>query len=95
MSKIPLPTAVDVTPVAGRRVRTQDGSLLPENHILRGEPRSAYWLRLERDGDVTLKPHEPQVAEAAAGDPPTAEDAAAEPAAGDAPASGFGRKPKP
>lgn len=55
-----LPTAVDVTPRKGRRVRTPDGALLPEGHILRGEPRSPYWLRLERDRDVKLTPHAPE-----------------------------------
>eukprot|EP01036_Dinobryon_divergens_P019362 gene19362-biopygen17029 len=54
----PTATLVDVCPQAGRRVRDQEGSLLPETHILRGVPRSAYWLRLERDGDVTLAAHE-------------------------------------
>ncbi len=57
----PTVTLVDVRPQAGRRVRDQEGSLLPETHILRGVPRSAYWLRLERDGDVTLAAHEPAV----------------------------------
>ncbi|MFC5505152.1 DUF2635 domain-containing protein [Bosea massiliensis] len=56
----PTATLVDVRPQAGRRVRDQEGSLLPETHILRGVPRSAYWLRLERDGDVTLAAHEPE-----------------------------------
>lgn len=55
-----LPTAVDVRSRKGRRVRTPDGSLLPEGHILCGEPRSPYWLRLERDGDVKLTPHVPE-----------------------------------
>ena len=43
---------VFVTPAAGMRVRKQDGSTLAE----RGEAveRSAFWLRRERDGDVTL-----------------------------------------
>lgn len=50
---------VDIRPQPGRRVRDQEGSLLPETHVLRGVPRSAYWLRLERDGDVILSEHRP------------------------------------
>ncbi|MDP3407238.1 DUF2635 domain-containing protein [Bosea sp. (in: a-proteobacteria)] len=57
----PTATLVDVRPQPGRRVRDQEGSLLPETHILRGVPRSTYWLRLERDGDVTLAAHEPEI----------------------------------
>lgn len=40
------------TPAAGMRCRKQDGSVLAES----GEPvaRNAFWLRRERDGDVTL-----------------------------------------
>ena len=68
----PIPTHVDVTPQPGRRVRTPDGDLLPEGHVLRGEPRSAYWLRKEIDGDVALTPHDPAAvaADAAVGQDP-------------------------
>lgn len=59
----PTATLVDVRPQPGRRVRDQEGSLLPETHILRGVPRSAYWLRLERDGDVELTVHVPEIKE--------------------------------
>lgn len=55
----PIPTHVDVTPQPGRRVRTPDGDLLPEGHVLRGEPRSPYWLRKEFDRDVVLTAHDP------------------------------------
>nr|WP_047578353.1 DUF2635 domain-containing protein [Methylobacterium sp. ZNC0032] len=60
----PIPALVDVTPQKGRRVRTPDGSLLPEKHILRGEPRSPYWIRAELDGDVKLSAHQPEGTEA-------------------------------
>lgn len=68
----PIPTHVDVTPQPGRRVRTPDGDLLPEGHVLRGEPRSAYWLRKKIDGDVALTPHDPAAvaADAAVGQDP-------------------------
>lgn len=65
----PLPTLVDVTPQPGRRVRTPDGALLPVDHILRGEARSPYWLRAERDGDVSLTPHQPEAEAAPAAEP--------------------------
>lgn len=71
-----LPPAVDVKPRKGRRVRTPDGSLLPDGHILRGEPRSPYWLRLERDGDVRLTAHVPE-AEASAPEPESKPSASA------------------
>lgn len=43
---------VFATPAAGMRVRKQDRGILAEN----GEPveRNAFWIRRERDGDVTL-----------------------------------------
>ncbi len=60
------PAFVDVAAQPGRRVRDQEGALLPENHILRGVPRTPYWLRLERDGDVMLTAHDPDAGAAAA-----------------------------
>jgi hypothetical protein len=74
----PIPALVDVTPQKGRRVRTPDGSLLPEKHVLRGEPRSPYWLRAEIDGDVKLSPHQPESAESAAPPAPPLEAPASE-----------------
>lgn len=72
MTEKALPALVDVSPAKGRRIRTQGGSLLPEGHVLRGEPRSAYWLRLQRDRDVELSAHQPAVeAKPAESDPPT------------------------
>lgn len=74
-----LPDYVDVTPKPGRRVRTETGALLPETHVLRGVARSSYWLRLQRDGDVQLAPHQPApsvespAGEQSAGDPPAGE----------------------
>lgn len=43
---------VFATPAAGMRVRKQDRSILAES----GEAveRNAFWIRRERDGDVTL-----------------------------------------
>jgi hypothetical protein len=94
-----IPALVDVWPKPGRRVRDQDGAILPEKHVLRGVARSAYWLRLERDGDVELKAHEPETEIAVEAVPTVAPS----PAAGDAaplPAdasrgSSPGGKPKP
>ena len=89
------PEFVDVYPAEDRRVRIETGELLPFGHVLRGVRRSTFLLRLERDGDVTLKPHEPAapaaLASAAAGDPP-----AGDPPAGDPPAAeaGAGRPRK-
>ena len=78
------PEFVDVYPTEDRRVRIETGELLPFGHVLRGVRRSTFLLRLERDGDVTLKPHEPEApAEAAPPAPP-----AGDPPAGDPPASG-------
>lgn len=68
----PIPSFVDVTPEAGRRVRTPDGSLLPVGHVLRGEPRSPYWIRAQQDGDVMLTPHQPETAEPSPPAPPAA-----------------------
>jgi hypothetical protein len=66
------PALVDVAAAPGCRVRDQQGALLPEGHILRGVPRSAFWLRLERDGDVALTAHQPDAVAApvADGQPP-------------------------
>lgn len=93
------PEFVDVYPTEGRRVRIETGELLPFGHVLRGVRRSTFYLRLERDGDVALKPHEPEVpTEAApssppagdlpAGDPPTADTPAGDPPGGGQPPSG-------
>lgn len=69
MSDNTIPALVDVTPQPGRRVRDQQGALLPETHILRGVSRSPYWLRAERDGDVKLTEHVPEAEPAPAVDP--------------------------
>lgn len=49
------------TPAAGMRCRKQDGSVLAES----GEAveRNAFWLRRERDGDVTLSAVTPDLQE--------------------------------
>ncbi|MEX2630028.1 MAG: DUF2635 domain-containing protein [Tistlia sp.] len=53
-------TKILVTPVAGRRVRHPDGRLLGAEGAT--VERSPYWLRRERDGDVTVKkPAAPKV----------------------------------
>ncbi len=57
------PEFVDVYPTEGRRVRIETGELLPSGHVLRGVRRTTCLLRLERDGDVVLKPHEAEQAE--------------------------------
>lgn len=67
---------VFATPAAGMRVRKQDGSILAES----GEAveRNAFWLRRQRDGDVTLDSlpngelvaSVPAAADAAAATPP-------------------------
>ncbi|CAD5275019.1 hypothetical protein BOSE62_130669 [Bosea sp. 62] len=57
------PEFVDVYPTEGRRVRIETGELLPFGHVLRGVRRSIHLLRLERDGDVALKPHQPEPAD--------------------------------
>lgn len=51
---------VFATPKAGVLVRHEDGKQLAAT----GEPveRTSYWLRRERDGDVTLHPIEPEPA---------------------------------
>lgn len=88
------PEFVDVYPTEGRRVRIETGELLPDGHVLRGVPRSTFLLRLERDGDVTLKAHEPEApAEIAstalpALDPPAGDPPASDPPAGGQPPSG-------
>lgn len=84
----PIPTVVDVTPQPGRRVRTPDGSLLPADHVLRGEPRSPYWIRAELDGDVKLTPHDPSAVAAA---PAAPAEAAPPPPAAEAPSEKPGR----
>ncbi|WP_420104149.1 hypothetical protein [Bosea sp. (in: a-proteobacteria)] len=75
----PLPTLVDVTPQPGRRVRTPDGSLLPEGYVLRGEPRSPYWLRAEKAGDVALAAHQPEPEAVPAEEPAASPPAPVEP----------------
>jgi hypothetical protein len=47
-------TQVIATPVSGARVRKPDGLILLE----KGErvEKSAYWVRREKDGDVSLTP---------------------------------------
>lgn len=69
----PTTTLVDVRPQPGRRVRDQQGAILPETHILRGVERSTFWLRAERDGDVKLTTHVPEAEPAPAVDPAPAE----------------------
>lgn len=63
------PEFVDVTPEPGRRVRIETGELLPEGHVLRGVPRSSFLLRLERDGDVKLSPHQAEPESTGGGKP--------------------------
>lgn len=67
---------VFVTPAADMRVRKQDGSILAES----GEAveRNAFWLRRQRDGDVTLDalPDGALAASAPASDDSTAANAA-------------------
>lgn len=43
---------VKATPINGARVRKPDGSILQAEGDL--VERSSYWLRREKDGDVTL-----------------------------------------
>lgn len=97
------PEFVDVYPTEGRRVRIETGELLPSGHVLRGVKRSTFLLRLERDGDVTLKPHEPEASAEAVppalplSDPPTGDLPPRDPPAGDPPAgaeTGGGRSRK-
>jgi len=54
---------VHATPTPGARVRKEDGALLKAE----GEPvlRTAYWLRRQADGDVTLTDAMPDAADAA------------------------------
>ena len=84
-----VPEFVDVYPTEGRRVRVETGELLPDGHVLRGVRRSTFLLRLDRDGDVTLKPHEPEApAEVASTALPALDPPAGNPPAGDPPAGG-------
>ncbi|MCP4564060.1 MAG: hypothetical protein GY873_30130 [Bosea sp.] len=85
------PEFVDVYPTEGRRVRIETGELLPSGHVLRGVRRTTCLLRLERDGDVVLKPHEAEQAEDATPPAPTAGD----PPAGDPPTSADAGGSKP
>ena len=68
------PEFVDVYPAEGRRVRVETGELLPFGRVLRGVKRTTYLLRLERDGDVALKPHEPEPADVFTPPAPPASD---------------------